>query len=58
LHRPDVRELLGDECDGLDAASLSAMDAPSNMDVLHRIGVATGRRDVMSEHFPTAFDLR
>jgi uncharacterized protein len=58
LNLTNLQELLGDECDALDAASLSAMDAPSNMDVLHRIGIATGRRDVMSEHFPTVFDLR
>jgi uncharacterized protein len=58
LQVSDLRELLGDACDALDAASLSAMDAPSNMEVLHRIGVAAGSRDVASEHFPAAFDLR
>jgi uncharacterized protein len=58
LHLSDLRELLGSECDTLDAASLSAMDAPGNMETLHRIGVAAGSRDVIPEHFPATFDLR
>jgi hypothetical protein len=57
LQLGDLRELLGDECDALEAASLSAMDAPHNMAALHRIGVAAGRRDVTPAHFPATFDL-
>jgi uncharacterized protein len=38
--------------------SLSAMDAPENMDVLHRLGALAAERDIEAEHFPTAFDLR
>lgn len=39
-------------------ASLSAMDAPDNMDLLHAIGVALGKRDLDPEHFPPGFDLK
>jgi predicted acylesterase/phospholipase RssA len=37
--------------------SLSAMDAPQNMDTLHRLGELGAGRDIQSEHFPEAFDL-
>ena len=38
-------------------ASLSAMDAPANMELLHRLGVLAAQRDVRADHFPAAFDL-
>ena len=38
--------------------SLSAMDSPANMKILHRLGVLAGERDVRRDHFPAAFDLR
>jgi hypothetical protein len=38
-------------------ASLSAMDAPANMELLHRLGTLAGKRDVRHDHFPAAFDL-
>ena len=36
---------------------LSAMDAPKNMKMLHRLGVLAGQRDVRSDDFATQFDL-
>ncbi|MGH8189780.1 MAG: hypothetical protein ACREUC_24705 [Steroidobacteraceae bacterium] len=38
-------------------ASLSAMDAPANMELLHRLGTLAAQRDVRPDHFPAAFDL-
>jgi len=37
--------------------SLSAMDAPGNMVILHRLGALAAERDIRSEHFPAVFDL-
>ena len=37
--------------------SLSAMDAPANMETLHHLGELAARRDIHSDHFPPAFDL-
>lgn len=36
---------------------LSAMDAPQNMALLHRLGKLAGARDIDPSHFPKAFDL-
>jgi hypothetical protein len=33
------------------------MDAPQNMDTLHRLGELAAGRDIQSGHFPAAFDL-
>lgn len=38
-------------------ASLSAMDAPKNMGILHRLGGLAAARDVKAEDFPVGFDL-
>lgn len=57
LKLASVQELLGDEARALPVENLSAMDAPENMDALHKLGVATGKRDVKSQHFPSGFDL-
>jgi hypothetical protein len=56
LRRAEVEALLGDTA-AIDTDTLTAMDAPDNMEALHRIGIAAGRRDVMSAHFPAAFNL-
>lgn len=56
LQPADVHALVDDSLVA-NIETLSAMDAPDNMDALHRIGLAAGRRDVMSTHFPAAFDL-
>lgn len=53
-----IRELLGDEANTVAMENLTAMDAPENMQVLHRLGIAAGQRKVQSEHFPTAFNLK
>jgi hypothetical protein len=37
--------------------SLSAMDSPANMTVLHRLGTLAAQRDIKAEHFPARFDL-
>lgn len=37
--------------------SLSEMDAPENMDILHKLGMAAAERDIEESHFLTAFDL-
>lgn len=37
--------------------SLREMDAPENMEVLHRLGMLAGRRDVAASHFEPVFDL-
>lgn len=39
-------------------ASLSAMDAPENMGLLHRLGCLAAEQQVKREDFPTQFDLR
>lgn len=37
--------------------SLNEMDAPENMEYLHRLGTLAGKRDVKDAHFGSAFDL-
>lgn len=37
--------------------SLSAMDAPENMAILHRLGALAADRDVRAEHYAEGFDL-
>lgn len=37
--------------------SLSEMDAPDNLEVLHRLGQLCGERDVKALDFPSVFDL-
>ena len=37
--------------------SLSEMDAPENMDILHEIGVLAAKRDVKEDNFPLNFNL-
>jgi uncharacterized protein len=52
-----ISELLGDEAKTIAMENLTAMDAPENMPALHRLGVVAGERQVLAEHFPSAFDL-
>jgi predicted acylesterase/phospholipase RssA len=52
-----VQELLGNEATAVPIENLSAMDAPENMEALYKLGVAAGKRDVKSQHFPAGFDL-
>ena len=37
--------------------SLSAMDAPANMETLHHLGALAAHRDIRSDQFPPTFDL-
>lgn len=57
LQSAAVRDLLGDEAGAVAVEDLTAMDAPENMPVLHRLGIAAGQRKVQSGHFPPTFDL-
>ncbi len=57
LGAPSVQELAGKDAVSIPVENLTAMDAPENMQDLHRLGVAAGRRDVKDEHFPRRFDL-
>jgi hypothetical protein len=38
--------------------SLSAMDSPANMTVLHHLGKLAAQRDIDAAHFPAVFDLK
>jgi hypothetical protein len=38
-------------------ASLNEMDAPENMDCLHKLGTLAGKRDVKDAHFAQMLDL-
>jgi predicted acylesterase/phospholipase RssA len=51
-----VRQMRAD-LDDRKIASLTAMDAPANMEILHDIGAQTARRDVRDGDFPERFKL-
>jgi predicted acylesterase/phospholipase RssA len=53
-----IQDLLGEEAKTMAVENLSAMDAPENMQALHRLGVVAGERKVKGDHFPGTFDLR
>lgn len=57
LSRGSIQKLDGALADTDTIASLSEMDAPENMAVLHRLGALAGRRDVAPSHFEPVFDL-
>jgi predicted acylesterase/phospholipase RssA len=52
-----IHDLLKDEATTVPVENLTVMDAPENMPVLHRLGIAAGQHKVRSDHFPPAFDL-
>lgn len=57
---PLTNEAVGDLVPEVAAKALKdlhAMDAPKNMDLLHRIGIELGSRRVKAAHFPKTFDL-
>jgi uncharacterized protein len=58
LQADAVRALDASITDTARIASLSAMDVPENMDVLHRLGALAGARDVREDDFPVIFDLQ
>jgi predicted acylesterase/phospholipase RssA len=57
LKQAAVDDLLGQDAKTIALENLSAMDAPENMDALHKLGVAAGKRFVKGDHFPAAFNL-
>jgi hypothetical protein len=57
LRESSVRRLLGDVADTIAIDQLSAMDAPAHMEMLHRLGRASGAESVKPDHFPNAFNL-
>jgi hypothetical protein len=57
LGRENIQELDESLADSDRIGSLSVMDAPENMDVLHRLGMLAGKRDVAATHFAPVFDL-
>ena len=57
LRASSVRELEPALQDPKLIESLSAMDSPANMTVLHRLGMLAAQRDIKAGHFPIAFDL-
>jgi hypothetical protein len=57
LRRKSVQQLDPDLKDPKVIASLSAMDAPENMDLPHRLGALAAERDVKSVDFASGFDL-
>jgi hypothetical protein len=58
LRATSVRELDPALTDPKLIESLSAMDSPANMTVLHRLGTLAAQRDIKAEHFPAMFDLK
>jgi predicted acylesterase/phospholipase RssA len=58
LRASSVRELEPALQDPKLIESLSAMDSPANMTILHRLGALAAQRDIKAEHFPAAFDLK
>jgi Patatin-like phospholipase len=57
LSVPSIQSLDPQLSDAKMIEGLSAMDAPENMDVLHRLGTLASERDIHPQDFPTAFDL-
>jgi hypothetical protein len=58
LRASSVRELEPALKDPKLIEALSAMDSPTNMTILHRLGTLAAQRDIIPAHFPAAFDLR
>ncbi len=57
LSREGVHQIFPDLTDNEKIESLSAMDDPDNMPLLHDLGKAAGERDVQESDFPSTFDL-
>ncbi len=53
----NIQQLIPEQVDPKQIASLSEMDAPENMDLLHQVGSALAERDVQESVFPTRFNL-
>lgn len=57
LHEENVQRLDPSLTDSDLIESLSAMDAPENMAVLHKLGVLAGDQDINGDDFASVFDL-
>jgi len=57
LREESVQALAPSVTDSEAIASLSAMDAPENMKLLHELGMLAAQRDVSAEDFASNFDL-
>lgn len=57
LSQASVQSLEPELTDSEKIESLSAMDAPENMQLLHTLGIKSGQRDVQDRDFPSVFDL-
>lgn len=57
LRKASVQALDASLTDDEKIKSLSAMDAPENMETLHRLGTLAGERDVAASDLPSVFDL-
>ena len=57
LNSDNINQLIPNSVDSKQIESLSEMDAPENMELLHKIGIAMASRDVNESDFPTRFDL-
>ncbi len=57
LHKKSVQKLNSSLTDSKMIESLSDMDAPKNMEVLHKLGVLAAELDVNSRDFEAKFDL-
>jgi hypothetical protein len=53
----NIQQLDGTLTDRERVGSLGEMDSPENMEILHRLGLLAGRRDVAASHFEGIFDL-
>ena len=57
LHTDSIQRLDPSMTDTKVVESLSAMDAPENIHVLHKLGKPGAERDVKGSDFPSNFDL-
>ena len=57
LREKEVTKLNPGMTDSDKIKSLSAMDAPENMKVLHKLGQLAADRDIKKSHFPDIFDM-
>jgi uncharacterized protein len=55
--RPESVRRLDGTLAAMDTTALSAMDAPGNMEILHRLGRLAAAQDVRDTDFDAVFDL-
>lgn len=52
-----VQEFISEHVETEQIASLSEMDAPENMKLLHELGNSLAEREVQEDDFPSKFNL-